>query len=332
MPTVSIIIPNYNHAPYLKQRIDSVLEQTYQDFEVILLDDCSTDNSRAVIEQYRNHPKVNQIIYNENNSGGVFKQWIKGMELAKGKYVWIAESDDYAAPNFLQTTVAVLDADAYCGMVFTASTTVDESGTVLTTTEKTKPAVFAQLESEGNTINARNLAHFLIAELVIENASSVLFRRESLLGLDLQELRSFRNTGDRFAYIGIALKSTIQYVPHYCNYMRSHQRNTTKQSFANGRIYRDRMRVLNFYMDDFLSYGSNPQIIADFYRKDLFLFMNWGTYEENIQLLNNVKKTKNISTFFYHSVKQYLYCFKKQNLKLRLFRSVYYRMLLWQQS
>ena len=51
-PTVSVIIPNYNHAPYLKERIDSVLNQTYQDFEVIILDDCSPDNSVEVIEQY----------------------------------------------------------------------------------------------------------------------------------------------------------------------------------------------------------------------------------------------------------------------------------------
>ena len=59
-PTVSVIIPNYNHAPYLKERIDSVLNQTYQDFEVIILDDCSPDNSVEVIEQYRSNPHVSR--------------------------------------------------------------------------------------------------------------------------------------------------------------------------------------------------------------------------------------------------------------------------------
>lgn len=86
-PSVSVIIPNYNHALYLKQRIDSVLNQAFQAFELIILDDCSTDNSREIIEQYRDNPKVSQIIYNQENSGSVFKQWIKGIELCQGDYI-----------------------------------------------------------------------------------------------------------------------------------------------------------------------------------------------------------------------------------------------------
>ena len=66
---VSVIIPNYCHAPYLRQRIDSVLAQSYPDFEVVLLDDCSTDGSREVIERYRNHPRIKQIVYNDRNGG-----------------------------------------------------------------------------------------------------------------------------------------------------------------------------------------------------------------------------------------------------------------------
>lgn len=69
MPTVSVIVPNYCHAPYLEQRIESILQQTFQDFELILLDDCSTDGSREILERYRNHPKVSGIFYNERNSG-----------------------------------------------------------------------------------------------------------------------------------------------------------------------------------------------------------------------------------------------------------------------
>jgi glycosyltransferase involved in cell wall biosynthesis len=70
MPEVSVIIPNYNHGKYLKQRIDSVLNQTYQHFELIILDDCSTDDSVAIIEAYRGHRKVKKIIYNDKNGNG----------------------------------------------------------------------------------------------------------------------------------------------------------------------------------------------------------------------------------------------------------------------
>ena len=66
-PLISVIIPNFNHAPYLKQRIDSVLSQTYDNLEVILLDDCSRDNSGEILSSYKNNHKVKKIIINENN-------------------------------------------------------------------------------------------------------------------------------------------------------------------------------------------------------------------------------------------------------------------------
>ena len=105
MPLVSVIVPNYNHAPYLRQRLDSIFNQTFQDFEVIILDDCSTDNSKEIIEEYRNRPQVSHVVYNETNSGSPFKQWAKGFDLAQGEYIWIAESDDWAELNFLEETV-----------------------------------------------------------------------------------------------------------------------------------------------------------------------------------------------------------------------------------
>ena len=117
-PKVGVIVPNYNHARFLPQRLDSVLGQTFQDFELILLDDCSTDDSRSILSQYGGDPRV-RIEFNEVNSGSTFKQWNKGVGIARGEYVWIAESDDYADERLLERLVAVLDADptvmfAYC--------------------------------------------------------------------------------------------------------------------------------------------------------------------------------------------------------------------------
>ncbi len=95
-PIVSVIIPNYNYSAFLKQRIDSVLQQTFNDIEVIILDDNSSDNSKDVIESYRGEPHVSHIVYNEENSGSTFKQWRKGFDLARGEFIWIAEADDFA--------------------------------------------------------------------------------------------------------------------------------------------------------------------------------------------------------------------------------------------
>src|ERR1700738_5096767 len=108
MGKLSVIVPNYNHARFLRQRIESVLNQTFHDFEVILLDDCSTDDSRSILSEYAADPRV-RIEFNEKNSGSTFMQWNKGVRLARGEYVWIAESDDYADARMLERLVAVLD-------------------------------------------------------------------------------------------------------------------------------------------------------------------------------------------------------------------------------
>src|ERR1700740_1180691 len=110
MPTVSVVVPNYNHGRFLRQRIDSILGQTFQDFELILVDGCSTDNSRPILSSYAGDPRV-RIELNSANSGSPFKQWNKGVRLARGEYVWIAESDDYAEASFLERLIAVLDSD-----------------------------------------------------------------------------------------------------------------------------------------------------------------------------------------------------------------------------
>src|SRR5215469_17881071 len=106
-PRVSVVVPNYNHAQFLPKRIDSILGQSFQDFEVILLDDCSTDDSRSILSQYSAPPRV-RLEFNQTNSGSPFKQWNKGVRLANGKYIWIAESDDYADERLLERLLAVL--------------------------------------------------------------------------------------------------------------------------------------------------------------------------------------------------------------------------------
>ena len=94
MPKVSIIIPNYNHATFLERRIEGVLNQSYKDWELIILDDASTDDSRSIIERFaQKHPPI-QTVFNQKNSGGPFPQWNRGAEMAKGDYLWFAESDD----------------------------------------------------------------------------------------------------------------------------------------------------------------------------------------------------------------------------------------------
>ena len=130
MPAFSIIIPNYNHSAFLKQRIDSVLAQTYPDFEVIILDDKSIDDSKNIIESYRHHSKISHIIYNDVNSRSPFLQWEKGIKLAKADWIWVAESDDIADPSFLQEAASVLQNNPSVGCYYSDSYIIDKDGTI----------------------------------------------------------------------------------------------------------------------------------------------------------------------------------------------------------
>jgi len=222
MSLVSIIIPNYNHSKYLQQRIDSVLNQTFQDIEVIILDDCSTDNSNEIIEQYRNHPKVAAIIYNEINSGTTFKQWNKGFGLAKGEYIWIAESDDWADSKFLETLIPEIEKDKQLGLIYCDSYLVEQDG------EIRKIPGNNTLTGYYNNGKQEIIKNF-IDGTAINNVSAVVFRKEKVFEAGLAP-ENFKLAGDWFFYVKLLLISDIRFVATKLNYFRQHQQSVRHQT------------------------------------------------------------------------------------------------------
>ena len=222
MPKVSIIIPNYNHAPFLKQRIDSVLSQTFQDFEVIILDDCSRDNSKQIIEEYRNHPKVSTILYNEINSGTTFKQWNKGFGLANGEYIWIAESDDWADSKFLEILILEIEKDKELGLIFCDSYLVEQNGEIRNT------SVNNNLEEYCNNGKQEIIKNF-IDGTAINNVSAVVFRKEKVFEAGLAP-ENFKLAGDWFFYVKLLLISDIRFVAKKLNYFRQHHQSVRHQT------------------------------------------------------------------------------------------------------
>lgn len=226
---VSVILPNYNHAAFLQQRIDSILNQSFTDFELIILDDCSTDSSRDIIEQYRGHPQITTIVYNEANSGSTFKQWKKGIELARGKYVWFAESDDYSDWDFLAKLVPLFDTTANVGLVFCNSHVVDATAIILGHS-KSWGSYFEANRIPG-VVTVLHGYKFCLDYLFllnrIPNASAVLFRREIVVQhLDWIDT-SLRNSGDWKLWINIALKTNFVWLNSELNYFRIHGKNVT---------------------------------------------------------------------------------------------------------
>ncbi|MFD1466660.1 glycosyltransferase family 2 protein [Hymenobacter caeli] len=225
MPKVSVIIPNYNHAKYLVQRIESVLTQTLRDTEVVILDDCSPDNSREIIERYAQQDNRIRVVYNEQNSGNTFKQWNKGIGEATGEYVWIAESDDYADTNFLAVLVARLDADSAVGVAYCDSWLTDEANAVNLVDRGYLHRVDPARWAHSFTCDGMELIrHYMSFVNVIPNASAVVLRR-SLLAEIGAAATDYKLAGDWLYWGRILSVTKVAYVAERLNYFRQHTNN-----------------------------------------------------------------------------------------------------------
>src|SRR5262249_22202492 len=103
---VSVIVPNYNHGHYLEERFRSIFDQTHRPHEIFFLDDASTDDSIAVARRMASgSPIPFHVIQNEGGTRGTFRQWLRGLGLATGDLIWIAEADDACRPEFVERLV-----------------------------------------------------------------------------------------------------------------------------------------------------------------------------------------------------------------------------------
>lgn len=294
---VSVIIPNYCHACYLDQRIQSVLNQTYQHFEVIILDDCSPDEgaSRAVIEKYRNNPHVSHIIYNEVNSGSPYMQWAKGANLAKGELLWIAESDDYADEHFLEVLVPEFEKNENVSVAFCRSILFNDKGIIDTAGRK-----YIQ---EG-IIDGKQFIHdYMHSGTGIVNASSALFRKQSFVSIS-KEYTTYKGAGDRLFWILLAETGNVVFVEKPYNYFRTHSNNTTKKYNKNGVNQREDKLIFDYICQKgYISKEEKAGLVREYVRVHIFemitdkklkqeLYKVWGfsKYQQMLLRVNAWKR------------------------------------------
>ena len=194
---VSVLVPNYNHEPYLPERLNSIFQQRYPLYEVIVLDDASTDRSLQVIDDTAGAGDRDVVVLaNASNSGSIARQWRNGLERCTGDYVWIAESDDVADADFIAEAVRILE-NSGASFCFTDSWQIDGDGnrtgdSYIPYVDEIVPSTFrADFVMRG----ADFLRRFLSVKNVILNMSSVVWRRDALAatlesaGAEIDELR-----------------------------------------------------------------------------------------------------------------------------------------------
>jgi glycosyltransferase involved in cell wall biosynthesis len=232
-PTVSVIVPVYNHARYLRLRLDSILQQTYQDFELIILDDASTDGSVEIIRTYLDRPGV-RFHPNQVNSGSAFRQWARGLELARGRYVWIAESDDWSDPKFLERLVPLLDRHPGVGLAYCQSWMADPDGRILgEATGWTDELDPERWRADFIAPGREEVRRYLTDRNTIPNASAVLIRRQALEAAGPLET-GHRLCGDWLLWIKLLAGSDLAYVAEPLNFWR--QNSSNARAASNGTL------------------------------------------------------------------------------------------------
>ena len=249
MPKVSIIVPNYNYALYLPKRMESILGQTFSDYEVILLDDCSTDGSQKYLEQYAGTPKVSHIVINAKNTGNPFSQWEKGIALAKGEYIWIAESDDYADSTFLEKMTRLLDDNPDAGYAMCGSHLIDSDGNPIDDdydkwpTKETKKPFAYKYDSE------EYIKHFLLWYNAAYNASMIVFRKKLLGSIDM-DFQATRYCGDWLFWIKLAEISNVIVLHERLNYFRRHPKSVTISSDGSEKQMREKLLIFRYLWEN----------------------------------------------------------------------------------
>lgn len=129
-PVISVVLPTYNGAKYIRASIESCLAQTFGDFELIIVNDCSTDNTGSIIEEYAGRDDRVRIIHNQFNKK-LPLSLNTGFDIAKGKYHTWTSDDNYYAPEALQTMFQIMQDDKAIDFLYTDYTIIDDQGQVI---------------------------------------------------------------------------------------------------------------------------------------------------------------------------------------------------------
>ncbi len=225
MPQVSVCVPSYNHSKFIKELIESVLSQTFTDFELIICDDASTDSSVEIIKSF-NDRRI-RFYQNEKNLG-IVETMNRCISLAQGEFINIIGSDDAMLPNNLLKKVEFLKAHPYAGIVYSDIDKIDEGGQLIghiwgnqskTDTILDKTTAFKRLIQEGNF-----LCH-----------SAALLRKQCHDQVGIYDER-FRSNQDYDMWLRISLHYDVGYMVEPLIKYRWHQNNITRDYVGEHRL------------------------------------------------------------------------------------------------
>lgn len=245
---ISVIVPCYNHEQYLEKRLDTIYNQTYDNFEVILLDDFSSDHSQQILlEYYKRYSRKTRICFNNANSGRPFAQWKKGLEMAKGELIWIAETDDWCELNFLEEMVKPFNDEsiilAYSNMRIVSDDNRREHFLNTPKTYTVSSATFVQSS--------------LSFACVLNNVSGTVFRKPSEIPDEIIRLcGDIRVASDWLFYLWILRGGCIAHVGSTSDYHLIHQNSTSFQNNGTENYFLEHMKIAEYIANNYHTHSN----------------------------------------------------------------------------
>jgi Glycosyl transferase family 2 len=250
--TISAIVPNYNHARYLEERLGSIFAQRLQPNEIIFLDDGSSDDSLDIAEAWKAKSKIPfTILSAKSNSGSPFKQWAKGVLEANCELVWIAESDDSSDPRFLERMAAsFLDPDVV--LAYSDSETIGAEGQSLSKSYRFYTDTLDETKWQCGYVESgpTEIATALAVKNTIPNVSAAIFRREALRSV-VEAIQEYRYCGDWRAYVECLGQGKIAFCPQPLNRHRQDPGSVTQEGERATLAVREALAIKRAIFSDF---------------------------------------------------------------------------------
>jgi len=289
---LSVLLTNYNHAQFLPEALDSVLNQTYPPDEFIIFDDGSTDNSPEILQEYAlKFPVIKLTLFKENQ--GCNEMTSRLAEAATRKFVHFLASDDFLEKEFYEKSIGQLEKHPKAALASTLCRTVNKNGQDLgfikTPMVSLKPAYFSPLE-----------VHTKLQDYGIwQMGCSTVYRREALKSIEFfsREVSRLRSFFDTFAILLLALKHGCVFIPETLSVLRKLEGSFSAKMAKNEETHTD---IIDFFKELAETRHRDifpPEFVHDFARSF------WGIHlidlsdlDERIRLkkLNNVLKGKRL--------------------------------------
>ncbi|MES1202455.1 MAG: glycoside hydrolase family 99-like domain-containing protein [Pseudomonadota bacterium] len=271
---VSAVVPNYNYAAHMAARLETIRTQSRPVYEVVVLDDCSNDDSVPVLQKLlADYPIDHELIVNTTNSGSACRQWLKGVERTRGDLVWIAEADDLAEPGFLAEAMAAFR-DPQVVMSYCQSQQMSGDGRILCPHYLEYVADIDREKWKSPHVNSGvdEIKQVMAVKNTIPNVSACLFDHAALLGAmraHIEEIARYRVAGDWATYVRVLERGKIAFSPAPLNKHRRHERSVTIGSF-NASLLREILSMQRMVRE---TYGATPHAaaVARAYAQELYV-------------------------------------------------------------